>query len=371
MTAPYLARAAADIAQPLRHEVAVRANHPSWAAPIRLDVESGTLTFDESRSPFVTADLVARVPSAAEVDLLDPRTGVRLEVDAGYVYGDGVRDVHPLAVLHVWSRNVERPGNTLSISARSGESRMIDDTVLGPPLTFGAQADAGQAIAQLIALAAPGAPVVNTLPAATFVTGADVRTVGPGDDLMAAARDIADRAGNGWVYEDGLGTWYVRPRPELAGLSSATFKVGPGGTLERATSALELDEWYNAVVVVYRWDGGESVGWAEVTTGPMAPASAGRRRVLTVTRDAQGSPGDARNAAAAILDRTVSRGRSLSLQVASAPYWLRPGRTSTVQLPTGTPERHLVSSVQFDLAGSGTANIATRVPEDVAIITGE
>ncbi|ARU53514.1 hypothetical protein CBR64_20880 [Cellulosimicrobium cellulans] len=74
--------------------------------------------------------------------------------------------------------------------------------------------------------------------------------------------------------------------------------------------------------------------------------------------------------AAARVRRTISRGRQMSVEAAAAAYWLRPGHTITVQLPTGPQERHLVSSVTFDLP-SGTMHVRTRVPVDVTITTGE
>lgn len=374
LTAPWDPRAAAEITQPVRHVIEVYANHTSWPARVRLDVEAGTVEFSEERAPHVQAQVTLRVPpTQAVLDSLDPRLGVELQIDAGYVYPGGVRDVHRLATLRLWERTTTRPGNLVTLSARSGEARLIEWMPLGASTSFTAAHDAGASIAALIGWALPGATVVNELPPAPFVTGADTLAIGTGDNLMSALFDIADRAGNGWVYEDGNGTWRIGRRPEVAGQSAAILKVGVNGTLTASDASLSLDDWYNAVLVEHSWYDTEPHtvhGWAEVTSGPLSVAAVGRR-ALKVVRDYTGSTATARVSAAALVQRTVSRGRGLRIQVGAAPYWVRPGSTVTVQLPTGSQERHLVTSIQFDLRASGTANIATRLPELVTITTGE
>lgn len=373
-TAPWRPEAAGGIRQSLRHVIEVRATHPDWTEPMPLDVESGTIDYSETRAPFVQAQLALRVPPTQEqLDMLDPRQGVRVEVDAGYVL-DGVRDVNRLATLYLWDRVVSRPSNLVQLTARSAESRIIEWTPLGSSRTFTAASDAGQAIGSLIWWALPGVEVVIDLPAATFLEGEDTLVVGTGDNVMAAIFDIADRV-EAWVYEDGLGTWHVTRRPTTVSRSAAALKTGPNGTVRGSDTALTLEDYYNSVLVEHRWtpeDGVERVvhGWAEVTTGPLSVTAAGRRTLKVVREHAASAP-TASRAAAAILARTVTRGRSIDVQVGSAPYWVRPGSSITVQLPLGPQERHLVSSVQFDLAATGAANITTRMPETgIAITTG-
>lgn len=374
ITAPWSTDVSGLLSEPLRHVIEVRANHTSWPAPIPLDIESGTVNYSETQSPFISADMALRVPpTQAELDLLDPRQGVVIEIDAGYVLPDGTRDVHRLANLYLWDRVVKRPDNLVQLSARSMESRLIEWMPLGASKSFTFESDAGAAIKELIQWALPSAPVTNILPKASFVTGADIMAVGTGDNVMRAIFDIADRAGDGWVYEDGLGTWHVKPRPKFAGLSAAQLRTAINGTITRSDATLSLEDWYNSVLVEHRWYDGEqrtAQGWAEVTSGSLSVAAVGRR-TLKITREYTGSAATAKSAASALVARTISRGRAISVEVGSAPYWIRPGSTVTIQLPTGTQERHLVTDVQFDLAGSGTANINTRLPENVTILTGE
>lgn len=68
--------------------------------------------------------------------------------------------------------------------------------------------------------------------------------------------------------------------------------------------------------------------------------------------------------------RAVTRGRSLSIEYGHAPLWVRPGQTATVQLASGSQERHLVSCVDLDIP-SGRGHITTRKPENVTATTGE
>ena len=374
LTDPYDVRWLTTLGQPLEHLVSADAWHPSWAAPIALPIESGTLTFDEGTYPYAVADMVLRVPlTQAELDALDPRKGVRVRITLGYRQPGGLTEQHRVVSLALWSRRVTRPDNRVHLSARGAESTLLEWTpVGGESMSFTSASDAGASIAALISWALPGAAIVNTLPPASFVTGADTLAIDAGDNLMRAVYDIADRAGSGWVYEDGNGTWHIRPRPTLVGQSAAILKVGPGGTLKSSEADLSLDEFYNVALVTYEWYDGEArtaSGYAQIDSGPFAVAVVGRR-VYSERRSYQGSSTEARRAAAALVNRTVSRGRALRGESAAAAYWLRPGHTVTVTLPAGPQERHLVATVQFDLAGSGVMNFTTRLPETVTITTG-
>ena len=94
---------------------------------IDLDLVDGTIGFDDTRSPRVSARLTAKVPDdAALLSRIDPRTGVRLLVSAGYRRPGGVEDVQPLVNLALRSRRVSRPENRLTLEAASDESLLID-----------------------------------------------------------------------------------------------------------------------------------------------------------------------------------------------------------------------------------------------------
>ncbi|GAA4627263.1 hypothetical protein GCM10023113_27550 [Cellulomonas oligotrophica] len=353
----------------------VEAWDTGWSAPVVLDVESGTLTYDETTYPYAQAEMTLRVPPEQDVlNLLDPRRGVQIRVTLGYRAPGAGAETHRVAALVLWSRTVDRPANRVQLVARSAESKVLTWMPVGSESkTFTADDDAGPAIAELIRWAIPGAVVRNDLPRGQqFVTGADTLVVGIGDSVMSAAYDIANRAGDAWVYEDGLGTWVLRERPALAGQAAAVLKVGPGGSITSSSAVLSLEDFANVVVVEYRWYDGEQQtrrGWAQVASGPFSVAAVGRR-VYVERREYKGSAAEAQAAARSIVRRTVTRGRALRVESAAAAYWLRPGHTVTVALPSGPQERHLVQAVQFDLAGSGVMNVTTRLPETFTIETG-
>jgi len=369
ITAPWAAGTAGALAGTVRHVIEVRANHPSWAEPIPLDLETGTILYDENQVPHVTAQMTLKTSPGFD---LDPRLGIRIEIDAGYIV-NGVRDVHRMADLWLWEYTDRRPSNLIDLLAYSMESRIMGWMPLGGSgQSFSSTSLAGDSITSLLHWALPSAVVVNDMHAATFVTGGAFLNVGTGDNVWSAIYDIADRAGGGWVYEDGLGVWHVTDRPEAAGQSAAILKTGVGGTITRHDTEMSLERWYNAVLVEHSWYDGEqrtAQGWAEITSGPLRVAAVGRR-VLKVTREYKGDSATARSSASSIVARTVTRGRGVALSIGGAPYWVRPGATVTIQVGDAPQERQLISSIQFSLAATGTANIVTRLPEDVTITTG-
>jgi hypothetical protein len=164
----------------------------------------------------------------------------------------------------------------------------------------------------------------------------------------------------------------VVPQPINAGSASASFTVGTGGTLTSSETSLSRKLFGNTVLVKYSWYDGDqrtAFGYAEVTSGPLAVSAVGRK-VIEREYERKGTAAQAKASAAALVRRAITRGRSMSLEFEHAPFWLRPGQTITVQLPTGPQERHLVSRVDFDIP-SGRGHVRTRQPENVSIETGE
>ena len=106
--------------------------------------------------------------------------------------------------------------------------------------------------------------------------------------------------------------------------------------------------------------------WA--TTGEHAVGAVGWRWQV-FERTSPTTQAAANAAARVLLGRALSRGRSLSV-TAVAAYWLRPGHTVTVQLPTGDQERHLVSRVDFDIP-AGLMTVRTRRPVTADVENGE
>lgn len=336
-----------------------------------LDVITGTITFDEDTTPHIQASLTAKAPTTQlALDLLDPRLGARLVVTAGYALPGQEPDVHTLVDLGLYERVVTRPDNTVTLTAVSDEQLVQAGTPVTGSVSFNATSRAGDAIAALIARAVPTATVaIDPAAQVAFVNGADSMAIGPGEGLWDAIQTIADRASL-WVYHDGLGVWHVQAQATAPGAASASLAVGPLGTITASETALSVRDFYNTVHVTYRWFDGtqhEVTGWAQITSGPLSVAAIGRRTITQVI-DSTGTTAMAQAAAAAMLSRALSRGRSMRVDAAHAAWWLRPGQAITVTLPLGGQERHLVARVDFDIP-TATMTVRTRVPDATATLT--
>jgi len=342
-------------------------------AGVQLDVQSASLSFDEFKTPHVQLTLTCSIPeSAADLAALDPRLNVRVRMTAGYRYPGDIEDTALIADLLLDDRDVSRPSGIMQLVAQSDE-RTVQDFGGGITSTiFQTNAEAFNSIRTLIWSALPNTPTQDDGTRMTGWVGTEPYVVKPGQDPLDAITDIADRAGDWWVRDDGLRTWRITKRPALTGSPVHHVAVGEDGTVVQSDARLGRAEWANTVLVRHIWKDAsnverEATGYAEVTSGPYAVNAVGRK-VLVVERDYAGTTSTAQMAARSLVKRAVSRGRSLTITAHSA-YWLRPGNTITVQLVTGPEELHLVSSVTFDLP-SGLMTITTRQPDDVSIQTG-
>lgn len=368
MSDPFDPRAQNALTRPITHVHSVLAYDEDITpyAPVPLHLATASLSFDEDSAPHVVLTGATQVPDQAGLDFLDPRRNVRIAVQAGYVYDDGVHDVHTIANLGLRSRVVRRPQNDLVIVAASDELRVQDYLTL-TPATFTPQDDTGDVIARLIGSAVGSTTVVNTLGYDRFVAPGQTVTLDAGE-MWPFIQGLADTAG-AWVYHDGLSTWHIAPQPLEAGAASATLSVGPRGVIHSSESSVSREAFANLVLVELTQNGTSSQGWAEVRSGPLGTAAIGRRGIK-VDLSIFGTTGDPATIASSLVRRAVTRGRQVSLECAAAMYWLRPGQTVTVQLPTGPQERHLIASIVFDMP-AGTMNLKTRLPENVTITTGE
>lgn len=358
-TAPYADDTAGLLTKSLSHVVAARIVI-AGGETITLDVQRWDCSFDESHSPRVVVNLDARVPTdPALLARIDPRTGARLELDLGYVRPGGALDVHTIANLVLRSRPVARPDDVMALEAHSDESLVIDNAPCDGAAFSAASTTA--AITAALVLALPG-----TAPTITASAGPAVAQ-GPYTDRWDLIVDLADRIG-ARVYDDGLRTWHIDPAPVL-GTPNLDIAVGATGTIVSSAAQMGREEWANQVLLVYSWRDTSDVDHTiksvrRITTGAYA-AVAGNTKTLRVDREVATTQTEANAAAAALVARTVTRGRSLTVTAVSA-YWLRPGDTVNVTLPTGPTEQHLVVSVVFD--DSGLMTVVTRLPDNTGTI---
>jgi hypothetical protein len=346
------------------------------ADPVDLGVIGGRISWDEARTPEVSAELTCALPQDAPTVLdLDPRQGVRARFVVAYTLANGTRDEHEVADLHLRRRVVARPGEQLALSLASDEALVIDSS---PNVVVTAGGDPGDPstvtktnaagwIGQVIqeGLWNPGAPGDVDVDFGAGVENLSAEWPVDVPDYWAAIEDVADQL-NLDVYDPGDRTFRIAKRPTVAAASSLTIKGGPGGILLDSDSTIEREEWANMVTIRYDWRtpaGVESTlyGTARVTAGPFAADTVGYK-ILTETRDQATTQAAANIAAATVLGRLLARSRGLSVTVVPC-WWVRPRNTVTYYPSSGGDEqRHIVSSVSFDLE-SMEMDIQTRLPD--------
>lgn len=338
------------IADSHRQIIRARATHPDFTTPIQLDPITWRISLDETRTPRVTATLEVPLDTAT-VALLDPRTGVRVEIDAGYLRPDGTEDVaHRLFDLSLRRARRDRPGDRLTITAYGDESLVIDaspavtGTVTGVTHAAAIQTLVRQAIT-------PG-------PRFTVTATGDPVTVEPVLDRWDTIEDLADRL-DADVYDRGDRTWVIEPRPVLATTPTHALTAGHGGTIVADSETTTRDEWANYVLTINRWRDAADVdheirATAYVSQGAFAVDGPAGRRIERIEREVPTTQAAANLAAAAILRRTLTRAHTRTA-TALAAWWVRPGHTVTVN---DTAE--LVSAVEF--TDDGLMRVATRRP---------
>lgn len=367
-TAPYGATAGRFYGHSIEHVARLYALDLAGDELGELPLTSASITFDEGWTPYCQVQAVTPVPElTATLDELDPRTGTRLRIDAGYAYPGGSVDVHPLANVDLRRRIVNRPANDVNLTAQGDEVLALDNRSLGAPLALISTLTLVEAITQLITVATDSRPFDFEITTADAqLLGATINVL-PTHNLMQLITQLANR-GNLWVYVDELRVWHIADRAELGAVTTLNATTGyADSTITSADSETSSDdEWGNAVLVTF--DDGTTV-WAEVTSGPYATDVA-PRRVVEVDGGPPPAAAIARSVfASSVLTRVSSRGRSITFESPSA-YWLRPGQTITVELPTGGQQRVIVARVTFTTQ-DGRMTVTTRQPDDYTITTGE
>ncbi len=371
LTDPYVPDVALRLVEGVRPVHRVIAYRPTFGVELghELALSTGTLTIDEDAAQRFTLNASIGLGDQQLLDFLDPRTGTRLEVWAGYEYADRTLDVHRLVDLGLRERVVRRPQNDVVLLAVSDEALVQDHTPTAP-ITLPLSMTVTAALSQLLSLG-HAQPVTVALSRGGTLLGTTL-VVRP-DGVWSAVHDLLDRVG-GVAYHDGTSGFWAVDQPEAVGAAAYMLRTGPAGTLTSTEVALDLTSFANLVIVEFMWRDVAGVehterGWAEDRHGPHGTVTTGARRGRVVTRTVPGTVPLAQAEAASILRRTLSRGRRVHVEGAVAAFWLRPEHTVTIQLPIGDAERALVTQVALDLP-TGTMSIHTRQPETVTIHTG-
>ena len=370
-TFPYADDAEDRIRYSSRHVIEATA-YPVSGAPIPLDVESGQVTYDESQTPRIQAQLVCKLPGDQSIlDQLDPRKTFRVQIRAGYVWDSVTSDVQNLCLLVARKREVKLPDNRMTLDLSSDESLALDykraawDTQ--PPQSN--LKDFVQYHADIARRGSSAATVVTefTDPAfgASAVAGV---TQAPGQDSMRLIADVMNRAG-AQVYCDDTGRWIIGKPYALSNTTALKLNTGGGGVISEATAYLDREVFHNFVCLGYKWRDANNVdqvvwGHALIANGPLAWNVIGYNSYFE-ERNYPATQAQANAAATSSLRALAKRGVGYQMDAVSA-YWLRPGLTVTADLPDYTQDRVLVSAVQFNFP-SGQMHLRLRRPEDLTI----
>lgn len=361
--APFSSAIAGYLTHSMTHVASAWVETPSGEVAVLDLTADSTVSWDETRAPRVLANLVCKAPTdAALLARLDPRTGARVKVMAGYQRPDGAQETALIADLVLRSRRVTRPADRMIVQAASDESLIIDGAATrSGSITNATTTGAMTAIIQQLL---PG-----VVPAVSGTTGPAVSAT-LFDDRWTVINDLADRIG-AQVYDNGLRQWVIAPAP-AATTPAWELAVGANGTITDSDAGLTRDDgWGNYIWLRYEWTDGGGVartmdGLRQVTSGPFAAGPGNYKVVKVVRTGVSATQAEANAAAAALVARMATRGRTFQVSAISA-YWLRPGHTVDVSLPLGETEAHLVTAVTFDLA-AGTMQVTTRLPDNTLTI---
>jgi hypothetical protein len=360
ITAPYRADAMDVLGR--THRQVASARITSGATVTEVGISDGTVSFSEDWTPHqkftVTSPALSAVLAAA-----DPRTASKIEVLAGYVYaGAGGEDVQVLATGHIRKGSNDQPGDAHAMDCVSEEMRTQDSLWMGTRQT---KSFAGvlEAITWMLDYACPTPQTITTTmrPAyrADLVTAVAME---PGKPLWDQIYAITLAAGL-WVYVDSTGAWRMEPRATAASESAAVLREGPASLVKKITHTQDLDPYYTAAILQYKWKDSGGVDREIFGTWAPPPGSKGigaGQKVFQATRDVQSSQFDANEAARLTVQQLSTRGDSYVVEAVAA-YWIRPGHTVSI----GTEDiRHIVKTISFDL-GAGTMTLTTREPTNL------
>lgn len=361
MTSPYLHRAAAEIARGVEMTSSVRIIIGDDEYP--LAAASWSLRLDEKLAPHARLEVECAIPDAELLDIIDPRREQYVVVDAGYVYADGVRDVHEYARLRLLERTIRHPAGRLSIVAVGREQDVVEAQVpvdTGWITTFQSLDSVGQ-IRALVATEF-GAPFSSELPYGTVAPAEYPLIINPTKilDKFGYARSIADSLG-GILYCDQVGQWRLRRAPSLSS-SAAILTTGVGGTLVDVTDTLSREGWANIVYSSYE---DHEYFWssrADVRPGELEKIHHEIRKNHPQNASASATPeGEISDSAnAGLLRRLRDRGAELTVDTI-AHLWLKCHDTITVTTPDREQQRVLIAAITT--TSNGLQTIRTRKPD--------
>lgn len=330
------------------HEFSIEHNDES--IPLEL-MSNASLTFDENWAPYAqfSGDFQWLPEQTIQSFGVDEKTRVR--VKAGYGFDFRGKYVHDMAVLNLRSIVQSVPKMGLNITAASSEVFLQDKVyaLTNKPVYPTNSAQAG--IAWVLQQAKNTENLVAETPGTNVPPPSE--GVAQGQVLWDVARDIA-AAGKVWLFNDGLGTWRIKPRPVLASDPKTVLQTGAEGTIISYQIGRSREAYADGVIVKHSWGSADN----QTVTGVASVEEPTRWKVLN--RDTAITKPAADEEAKGLLGRL--KGVVLSIEVeAKAAYWLRPGDFVQVRIP-GVEKLCRVSRVQFSFP-AGRMNVRLIDPD--------
>jgi len=343
---------------------------------VPLVVIDASVDLDESWSPYAQARLTCAIPPLASLDAIDPRLGRRIRIRLQQTFGDS----EPLSALSAaWagttlatqtaaladtflnglsatyghpynafgtrastrrsldlvlrSREVDHANGTMYLTAASDESLLQDYGLVATTAT-----SAGPTSVRTICAWVLGKVGLVLYPGTADGTVTDSTWL-PGVSAWDYLRPLVDAVGLRLWCDDRRNFYLADPIDGTSGGLSISAKYAT-----QATDVIDMErDWYDAVVITYSW---RDAAGNDQTAYDTASA-AGYSKVLALTYD---RPYPGRGAAAAMLSRTLGRGRQQALEAVS-DYSAAPGMAITVTLPNTPIQTGLLSAVSWQVPG--------------------
>lgn len=324
---------------------------PYTITPVYAEVESATLSEDETWSPFVQFSCVISLLKAEPTFYYSPLLGNTIDITVTKTWADGSHAPQTRTwTLGIRTVDYDYKAGTVTLTAESAEGRLQD---YGRP-------EANVSTAATASVAAVATAVVAKIPGATLDTSgytasaiAETLRWEPGMKAWDYARGAIEKGGKRLFSRTGLAFFLVDTPYTVAG-TIALDSTDQVKTI-RDTYSRDGDAWADCVVVVYRWTDGAGVSQVRYDSANSVGGVANVTKTLTITRtDAYPGAG----AAQAILDKVTLRGRKLVISAISN-YDAMPGKAATITLPTGATVNKVIRAVEYRFPDN-TMNITTR-----------
>lgn len=304
---------------------------------VELDVATGsTVELNDSWSPYVQASFMVATPAAIPDPLTSPPPRVLITADDGATSRTFDLQVQRVRVQDDGLTRLEACSDEIVLQSY----KRVAATIYTPETT---------SLRTLVQ-----ATLDEVSPGATLSDGPDVTidptasTWEPGKSAHAFLNVHVQRAGfRLWCDEDRV--WHMDEYPLL--LSGEVRVEYDADTMLSWSTDFSRDEWYDAVVLTYRWT--DALGDSYVAYD--FASSPGFSSVYSEDRPDTPFPGV--GAAASILRRMRARGRSLPTSAIS-DYAATPGMSVIVDTPDTAESAGWLASVQWN--DQGAMNLTTR-----------